>query len=476
MMRRSIIILFLLSAVRCHAQQTVMDSLLTLLKTDQPDTLKMLHLYQLSDECEMTGSYQAGLNHCENLMKLGDEILARDKDSKVQKAVKKYKGKAYNMMGLIYFALGNYPEALKSHFASIKIKEEIGNRAGIASSYNNIGNVYINQGDFEGGLKNYFAALKIFEELCENKSATDDCQYNIAGARANIGVVYKEQGNYEEALKNHFISLKIREELKDQPGIADSYGNIGNVYDVRGEYENALKYDLDALKIYELMDEKAGLAGYYTNIGLIYIKQKKYTDARNNLMKAGEIAGLIGHKEILRDVNCHLAELDSVKGDFKAAYEHHKLFILYKDSLDNEETRRKTIQSQMTFDFEKKEAVATAEHKKELENQELIAEEKSRKQRIVLILVSIFLLLVVLFAGFIFRSLRITRKQKDIIEVQKSVVEQQKAQVEYQKALVEEHQKEIIDSIYYARRIQCSLLPTEMYIERNINRLRRSQK
>jgi hypothetical protein len=111
----------------------------------------------------------------------------------------------------------------------------------------------------------------------------------------------------------------------------------------------------------------------------------------------------------------------------------------------------------MTYDFEKKEAVETAEHKKELENQQTLSAEKSRKQKIVLFLVSCFLVLVLVFAGFIFRSLHITRKQKAIIEDQK--------------LLVEEKQKEIIDSITYARRIQRSLLPTEKYIDKNLKRL-----
>ena len=39
--------------------------------------------------------------------------------------------------------------------------------------------------------------------------------------------------------------------------------------------------------------------------------------------------------------------------------------------------------------------------------------------------------------------------------------------------LKEEHQKEIIDSIMYARRIQRSLLPTDKYIEKSMNRLRK---
>ncbi len=171
-----------------------------------------------------------------------------------------------------------------------------------------------------------------------------------------------------------------------------------------------------------------------------------------------------------------LTKLDSIEGNYKGAYENHKMYILYRDSLDNEETRKKTIQSQMTYDFEKKEAVANAEHKKELEKQELFANEKSRKQKVVIAFVVCGLLLVIIFAGFIFRSLRITRKQKDIIEEQKSIVEAQKQEVEQQKQIVEEHQKAIIDSITYARRIQNSLMPTEKYIEGVMNRFIKNNK
>ena len=78
-----------------------------------------------------------------------------------------------------------------------------------------------------------------------------------------------------------------------------------------------------------------------------------------------------------------------------------------------------------------------------------------------------------MFAIFIFRSLRIARKQKDIIRIRKNILEQQKMEVEFQRQIVEEHQKDIIDSITYARRIQRSLLPTEKYIEKTLSRLRK---
>jgi hypothetical protein len=43
--------------------------------------------------------------------------------------------------------------------------------------------------------------------------------------------------------------------------------------------------------------------------------------------------------------------------------------------------------------------------------------------------------------------------------------------IELQRALLEEKQKEILDSIRYAKRIQNSLLPTDLYIHRNLKRL-----
>jgi hypothetical protein len=43
--------------------------------------------------------------------------------------------------------------------------------------------------------------------------------------------------------------------------------------------------------------------------------------------------------------------------------------------------------------------------------------------------------------------------------------------IEKQKRFVEEKQKEILDSIYYARRIQNAILPTEKYIDKTLKRL-----
>lgn len=131
-----------------------------------------------------------------------------------------------------------------------------------------------------------------------------------------------------------------------------------------------------------------------------------------------------------------------------------------RDSITNQETRKASIKSQLKYEYEKKAAadsVKVAEEKK-LTTLQFKQEENQRY----------FLYgglgLTLVFGGFMFNRFRITKKQKNIIEDQKAIVE-------LQKKLVEEKQKEVMDSIHYAKRIQQSLLPTEKYIHRNLKQL-----
>ena len=492
----------LLSPCYSNAQQNKVDSLLNILRTSKADTIKIntyneLFLqYEFSDDIKAKHYLDEALDLCKKTdYKKGFAAsyiyagyFAEDK-SNFDEALKNYiaslniceaindkKGiaGAYNEIGNIYDFQGNYPEALKNYFASLKMMEAIGNKIGEAAAYNNIGVVYRHQGNYGGALKNYQISLEIRKAIGDKKDIGDSYE--------NLGVIYGQQGNYPEALKNYAICLKIWEVVNDKRAIASCYSDMGVVYYDQavhekdetlraGLFEQALKEHLVSLKIKEEVGDKAGIANSCNNIGGILIREKKYKEAEQYIIRAKDLAKETGHKLYLKGAYHSLTELDSAKGDFKGAYENHKLYILYHDSLDNEETRKKTIQSQMTYDFEKKEAVAAAEHKKELENQQVFADEKSRKQHLVLLLVSCFLILVLFFSGFIFRLLSITRKQKRIIEKQKNLVEQQKQEVEQQKLLVEEKQKEVIDSINYARRIQQSQLPTEKYIEKNLKRL-----
>ncbi|MDO9186307.1 MAG: tetratricopeptide repeat protein [Bacteroidia bacterium] len=463
------------------AQNRNIDSLLTLLKTDKPDTNKVNHLNKLCREYIDIGEHV-------NSIKYGNKALALARCLTVDNKIGWAKGIAlaynyigniysdqgnyhgalenhlaslklriaigdkqsvatsYNNIGAIYFNQGNYAEALKNNFESLKIKEKIGDKQGIADSYNNIGFIYHTQSNNPEALKNHFASLKILKEIGDKKG--------IAFSYNNIGIIYQSQGNFLEALKNYFASLNIFTETDHKQGIATSHNNIGAIYFNQGKYPEALKNYFISLKIRQNIGDKRGIATSFMNISDVYKRLKKLKEARNCLNDALQINSEIGNIERIKTNYYSLSQLDSTEGNWKAAYQHHKLFIIYKDSIDNKETKKKTTEIILTNKFEKQEAASKAEQDKK----DTITSANKKRQELILILVSIVLILVFIFAGFVVRSLRITRKQKRIIELQKN-------EVSHQKEMVLEKNKEITDSINYAQRIQRALLASDKMLD-----------
>jgi signal transduction histidine kinase len=358
---------------------------------------------------------------------------------------------SYNNIGLIYNDQGNYTEALKYHFASLKIRKENGYKKGIADSYNNIGLAYSNQSNYAEALKNYFASLKISEEIGDKPG--------IAICFDNIGIIYGDQDNYTEALKYHFAALKMEEEIGDKPSLARSYNNIGVIYVYQGDYTKALQNYLAALKIEEEMGAKEGLAETYYNIGVVYSDQGIYPNALKNYFNALKISGEIGDKygiaqtytgigkiytkqkknseallflnkglalakeigslDYIKNAYESLAVLDSVQGNFSNALEHYKLFITYRDNIYNKENTKKLVQSQMQYEFDKKESVANAEQEKK----DAITQREKNIQYFTITLLGILVLAVVIIALIQWRNNKHKQQANMLLQQQKEKVE-----------------------------------------------------
>ena len=448
-----------LFAFRTTAQQSKIDSLQKLLLTQKEDTNKVNTLNLLGREMELTGDFDKGINYSQQALQLATVIASREerngKQSLIQLAAKKAIAKAHNELGNCNREKGNYPDALKEHFAALKLREEIKDKKGISASLCNIGNIYTEQKDYPKALDYYFKALKMDEDLGDKNGITADL--------GNIGIVYKAQGAasteasakvelFSKALDYHFKALKMKEELGNKNGIANTLGNIGNVYTEQKDYPKALDYHFKALKMDDELGNKNGIAINLGNIGALYLKEKKLADAKTYINKSLSLAKQIGWREGCKGNYQELSSLDSMLGNYEGAYAHYKLYIIYRDSINNEESTKKQTQTEMQYEFDKKETQTKAEQDK----RDAVAATESRKQKVILASVISGLALVLAFAGFVFRSLRITRRQKQLIETQKH--------------LVEEKQREILDSIRYARRIQTALLPTESYIDKMLKR------
>jgi class 3 adenylate cyclase/tetratricopeptide (TPR) repeat protein len=329
---------------------------------------------------------------------------------KIREEIGDRKGMAIsnNNIGVIQMNQGNYSEAMKSYKASLKIKEEIGDRKGMAGSYINIGIILKNQGNYPETMKNYLAALKIYEEISDRKG--------VANSYNNIGIIYKIQGNYPEAMRNYLASVKIEEEIGNKNGMARCYSNIGNIHMEQGNYSEAMKYYLASLKIEQEIGDKKGMAGSFNNIGIIHKYQGNYPEAMNNylaglkireeigdrwgmassysnigklnirlgnhtsarltLTKGLKLAKEISAKDQMKSMYEGLVQLDSVTGNWQGAYLNHLQYMLYRDSLFNEENTKKQTQFEMQYEFDKKEAATQAEQDKK----DAVAEQELKRQ------------------------------------------------------------------------------------------------
>jgi tetratricopeptide (TPR) repeat protein len=352
-------------------------------------------------------------------------------------------------IGIVYRNQGDYSKALEFYLKAQKIAEAGNDKKTLATLYGNIGNVYGNQQEWASALDYYFKSLKLLEERSDRKGETSTL--------GNVGLVYMNQYDYEKALDYFTRALKLAEETGDKKSIALNNGNIGLVYRNKENYSEALTFCQRSLEMNELMKNKNGIASQLNNIGTIYIKEHRLTEAEQYFKRAMIIAKEIGVKEWIKDNYRDLGRVDSARGDYRSALRNYKDFILYRDSLKNEENTKKQTQLEMQFVFSKKQASDSIRNAEQVKQEQLKHDQEIAQQRIYAYGGGIGFLLMLIVAAVSFNAYRQKQKANTVI------IEQ--------KMLVETKQKEILDSIYYAQRIQKALLPSETYIAKTLNRI-----
>lgn len=280
-------------------------------------------------------------------------------------------GETYANLGEVYRLKTDYPNALKYFLLSLRIDEALGYETGIGYAYNYLGATYQEIGDQDKALENFKAALEIRQRLGQDAG--------IAIGYNNIGTVYFDQGKYAEALENYEASLKIKEKIEDKYGMANSYINIGDVHQKQGNQKEAMRYYELALRLQQEVEDQEGMAATYIAMAGSRIATRQYAEAASLLNKSIAISKEIGSLAYLREGYLTYVTLDSLTGNDKQGLEHYKLFVVTRDSITNEENTRKLIETQMQYDFDKRESLIKAEQDKK----DSIAQRELQKQKLV---------------------------------------------------------------------------------------------
>jgi len=355
-------------------------------------------------------------------------------------------------IGLICDVTGRYAEAHEHLFAALQIRERQKDTAAIASTIGNIGVVYLDQGELDKALDYFKRALAMCEKLKLDKP--------LARHLGNMGIVYTEKRDYAKALDCYSRALEINERIGNKNGASINLSNIGNA--CRGQadrsddtaakrvlYLKALDCYARALAISQELKTAKSIANQLGRMGAVYTRMGKFAEAETHLQRALALCDSLNMVDFTKTFENELSRLYDTTGRHQAALEHYKRYMAAHDTLLNEESTKKSLQSEMNFGFEKKRAVDQAKA------EEAIAQQRLQRNAFIGGFV-----LVLMLAAVSFRAYRNKKRSGEIIA-------RQKKEVEAQKHLVEEKQKEIIDSINYARRIQSAILPAKGELERH---------
>jgi tetratricopeptide (TPR) repeat protein len=354
--------------------------------------------------------------------------------------------------GLNYYYKGEFIRALPLLLKAAKAFEEHKDKPALKNIYVNIGLVYSMQNNRKTALRFYQKALELARELGD-KMVQVRCLLNIGGA-------YENQKKVEEAMKIYREGIQLAKQSDDINGLGQLMNNMGLIYDDKGEADSALVYYKEALKYSEASGDFHALAGIYGNIGYLLRTQGKAKEALGYMNKSLELSKESGDKHFVVEGFMNLAEIYGELKDYKKAYEYAMLYGRTKDTLVNEENGKSLIEMETKYETEKKDnEIKMLSKDKELQKNQLFI------QKLVIYAAVIVLLLLIAFAVSVRRSYR--QKQRANI-----LLESRNQEILQQKDIIEEKNKDILDSIQYARRIQHSLLPTQFYIERNLNKLK----
>ncbi len=438
-MAKNLKYLFLLLLVLSHpllADGPIPDSVRVGLDKAPDDTNKVNLLNTLSMKAYKVGNYPPSLEYSNRAVILSEKL-------KYSKGLRW----AYSNLGSVYCYKGDYANSLAYHFKALKIREKEGLLNEMAWSNTNIGNVYLAMNNNEETMRYYTKSLRISEKTGDKPSMC--YSYN------SLGNIHFKLGHFNEALDNFKRSLELSTgTLAHKQNTANALNNIGEIYRQLKNYKEARRYYFDALAVEKEIQDNQGIGIVHLNIGSIYFEEGNYTEAKKYCLKSLEIAKSIDDLVGEEEAQMILSDIFEKTGDKKTALLYYKAYVASRDSIFNEENTKKAVQAEMNFEFEKKEAA----NKLEQEKKEVIALAEKKKQNIILFAVSAFGLLILGFALFAYRSY--LQKNRSNIEINE------------QKRIIEQKQKEVIDSIYYARRIQRSLLPNERYINKILVRLR----
>lgn len=417
----------------------------------------------------------------------GLKFALKARDLALRSENKKFIAKANNTIGSAYYFLGNNDSAETYQSKALEIQLEINDPEGLGRSYANLGTTYTERGQNDKAIAYFLKAEKKFIDI--------NYQLGLGKIYNSLGILFYNTKDFNNAARYYANGLKIARELKDETLYYSIATNFANTLSYQHKNKEALFMYMSSYTIAKRINNFSDLATICNSISQQYLGlnnlmlAKKFNNEALSLIRTYALSdyfkiSAFGNRGIIlqNEKNYKEAEmyLDSAltyakeNSDLAKQIELHieLSHVLtkennYKSATENLVIANELKDSLYAKNLEEKLAEVNAVHNTEKKDQEisLLNNEKKNQKKINILLIAIVIVSLISLIIAVYSYIR-KRKTSELISAQKQ-------EVEAKNLIIEHKQKEIIDSIKYAQRIQNAHLPKESYIFKNLGRLKK---
>jgi serine phosphatase RsbU (regulator of sigma subunit) len=348
------------------------------------------------------------------------------------------KFEAHNILAYAHYVTHRTSEGIANGMEAMKIAKRLQKTNWLASVSNRLGLLYQNA-------KKFGESIILFEQAIEIYGANE---YSIENGNLhnNIANSYLALNDFNSALKYRKKAIEIRTSIDDISGLGDAYNDIGETFIKLEEYDSALYYLNRANVIKVELGDVEMQSLIKINSGITYMKMKNWDKAIDLFNDAEIMAKRIKAVSFVRDIYLNKSICYKNLNQLQVAYHFLNMHRVSNDSVYALENKRQLNELNEQFQTQRK-SIEIDNLKKEKQQSEIISSEKDLRKNIVIIFSLLFLVATGFFSRWMYKRFKLTSAQKEIIE--------------HQKQDVDEKNKNITDSINYAKRIQDAMLPEE---------------
>ncbi len=399
----SMFVYFFAGAFVCGAQPATLQTLIQKLNATGQDTSRVMAYRNIARWYQNKNPDSA--------------VLIADSALQLARKIDFKKGVVYALLtkGVSLDIKGKYPEALSYYFEALRLSEAQHFEDLTGNTYNVIGIVYMNMADYPKAIDYFKKSLSIIKKINGDASSL----------MVNIGEVYKKNSQPDSSIVYNKEALEIAIHENDSLSMAITLANIGDNYIASRLYHQSLPYLKQALSISESINDYEGIAYANNSLGLAYYQLNLYNESIGYALKSAQTGQELHIYRITRDAY-HLLYLNQdTLAQYQQALYYRNLEISLNDSLSTVAKNKQIEQLQATYDLEKKQQQVDLLNKQQAAQQREI----NRNEWIGMLGTALFVLLA-LFTFHLYKNNSVKKKFNKQLEQQNKEIIHKNLQLE----------------------------------------------